>query len=64
MRKKKVAFKQKGPKDDGSRWSIFSDETGRQVYAGEGMRKPDAERICNNLVHPATIKMVVPPTEE
>ena len=64
MRKKKVAFKQKGPKDDGSRWSIFSNETGRQVYAGEGMRKTDAERICNNLVHPATIKMVVPPTEE
>jgi hypothetical protein len=64
MRKKKVAFKQKGPKDDGSRWSIFSDETGRQVYAGEGLRKPDAERIAGKLVHSATIKMVVPPTEE
>jgi hypothetical protein len=64
MRKKKVAFKQKGPKDDGSRWSIFNDETGRQVYAGEGMRKQDAERLCSNLVHSATIKMVVPPTEE
>lgn len=64
MAKKKAAFKQKGPKDDGSRWSIFSDETGRQVYPGEGMRKADAERVCNNLVHSATIKMVVPPTEE
>ena len=63
MARKKVVRVEKGPKDDGSRWSIFSNETGRQVYAGPGMRKADATRICDNLVHPATIKMVIPPTE-
>ena len=60
-KKKKVVFKQKGPKDDGSRWSIFRDD--RAVYRGDGLKKADAERICNKLVTPATIKMVVPPTE-
>ena len=63
MRKKKVAFKQKGPKDDGSRWAIIG-EDGRKVYQGEGLRKPDAERIAGRLVQSATLEMVVPPTEE
>lgn len=61
-KKKKVVFKQKGPKDDGSRWSIFRNEV--QVYRGDGLKKADADRICSGLVTPATVKMVVPPDEE
>jgi hypothetical protein len=62
MAKKKVAFKQKGPKDDGSRWAIIG-EDGRRVYQGEGLNKVDAERLATNLIQSATLEMVVPPTE-
>jgi len=61
-KKKKVEFKQKGPKDDGSRWSIVGQD-GRKVYQGDGMKKADAERLANRLVHSATLEMIVPPTE-
>ena len=62
MAKKKVAFKQKGPQDDGSRWAIIG-EDGRRVYQGEGLNKVDAERLATNLIQSATLEMVVPPTE-
>ena len=62
MAKKKVVFKDKTPKDDGSRWSIFN-KAGRQIYLGDGLKKEDADRIVNSLVEPATLQQVVPPTE-
>lgn len=62
-RKKKVAFKEKGPKDDGSRWAIIG-EDGRKVYEGSGLKRADAERLAASLVQSATLDMVVPPTEE
>ena len=62
-KKKKVVFKQKGPKDDGSRWSIVG-ENGRKVYQGDGMKKAEAERLAFRLVQSVTLEMVVPPTEE
>jgi hypothetical protein len=62
MKKKKVAFKEKGPKDDGSRWAVIG-EDGRRVYQGDGIKKSDAQRLANRLVQSATIEMVTPPTE-
>jgi len=61
-KKKKAVFKQKGPKDDGSRWTIIG-EDGRQVYQGDGVKKSEAERLAFRLVQAVTIKMVSPPTE-
>lgn len=62
MKKKKVAFKEKGPKDDGSRWLVIG-ENGRPVYQGTGIKRADAELLASHLVQSATLEMVVPPTE-
>ena len=62
MAKKKTAFKEKGPKDDGSRWLVIG-EDGRPVYQGVGVKRADAELLVSHLVQSATLEMTVPPTE-
>jgi hypothetical protein len=62
MKKKKVAFKEKGPKDDGSRWIIIG-ENGYQVYLGPGVKKATAQHLADGLVQSATLEMVSPPPE-
>ena len=62
MKKKKVTFKEKGPKDDGSRWLVIG-EDGRPVYRGSGVKKSDAEMLASHLVQSATLEMITPPTE-
>lgn len=44
---------EKGPKDDGSRWSIV--RNGRPVYLGEGLMRADAQRIADGLLEPAEL---------
>jgi hypothetical protein len=45
-------------KDDGTRWIVVSEETGRQVYPGNGVMKPEANRLADGLSVPATIMEV------
>jgi hypothetical protein len=52
----KVVRKEKGPKDDGSRWQVVRDLV--PVYRGEGLTKSEAERLANSLAVPATIQCI------
>lgn len=61
--RKKAAFKDKKPKDDGSRWQIMSKATGRPVYiqAGEGLKRPEADRLASRLLTPTEVVCIKEP---
>jgi hypothetical protein len=50
---KKIARKEKGPKDDGTRWMVVRNLV--PVYEGSGLTRAEAERLAASLVKPAEI---------
>lgn len=45
-------------KDDGTRWIVVSQETGKAIYGEKPIPKADALRLAEGLVSPATIQEV------
>ena len=64
MSKRKTAqpmMKRKEP--EGPKFSIFSKETDKQIYLGDGVSEKEAQRLADNLLQDAYIEEVKP-TEE
>ncbi|CAB4182483.1 hypothetical protein UFOVP1328_14 [uncultured Caudovirales phage] len=61
--RKKAVFKDKKPKDDGSRYQIVSIETGRPVFlpTEDGLVRPEAERLAARLLTPTRIVCIREP---
>jgi hypothetical protein len=54
-------MKRKGP--EGPKFSVFSKETDKQIYLGDGVSEKEAQRLAGNLLQDAYIKEVKPAEE-
>jgi hypothetical protein len=63
MAPKKVVRKEKGAKDDGSRWAVVDPVTQRPLYlrTEEGLKRPDADRLAAGLLTRAEVICVRDP---
>ena len=65
MAPKKVVRKEKGAKDDGSRWAVVDPVTKRPLYlrTEEGLKRADADRLASGLLTPAEVICVREPAQ-